>query len=75
MAAHGWSTGTERTYRSVIKELVENLKYSAPGFIYTRHALHHLPDLWKVVALGRMAALLVPGGVLFLRDLVFAFEP
>jgi SAM-dependent methyltransferase len=47
----------------------------APGFIYTRHALHHLPDLWKAVALSRMAALLASGGVLFLRDLVFAFEP
>jgi SAM-dependent methyltransferase len=47
----------------------------APGFIYTRHALHHLPDLWKGIALGRLAGLLAPGGVLFLRDLVFAFEP
>lgn len=47
----------------------------APGFIYTRHALHHLPDLWKVIALDRMAALLAPGGVLHLRDLVFVFEP
>ena len=46
-----------------------------PDFIYTRHALHHLPDFWKVIALSRMAALLAPGGVLFLRDLVFAFEP
>lgn len=47
----------------------------APGFIYTRHALHHLPDLWKGIAISRMAALLAPGGVLLLRDLVFAFEP
>jgi ubiquinone/menaquinone biosynthesis C-methylase UbiE len=47
----------------------------APGFIYTRHALHHLPDLWKGIAISRMAALLTRGGVLHLRDLAFAFEP
>lgn len=42
-------------------------------FIYTRNALHHLPDFWKGVALRRLAALLVPGGILRLRDLVFSF--
>src|SRR5262245_50041796 len=43
-------------------------------FIYTRNALHHLPDLWKGVALTRMAQLLAPAGILRLRDLVFSFE-
>jgi ubiquinone/menaquinone biosynthesis C-methylase UbiE len=43
-------------------------------FVYTRHALHHLPDLWKGVALTRMAAALAPGGVLQLRDLVFSYD-
>jgi SAM-dependent methyltransferase len=47
----------------------------APGFVYTRNALHHLPDLWKVVALGRIGALIAPGGVLRLRDLAFSFAP
>jgi SAM-dependent methyltransferase len=41
--------------------------------IYTRNALHHLPDAWKVVALRRMAGLLRDGGTLRLRDLVFSF--
>ena len=41
--------------------------------VYTRHALHHLPDLWKAVALSRAARLLRPGGLLYLRDLVFSF--
>jgi ubiquinone/menaquinone biosynthesis C-methylase UbiE len=45
-----------------------------PDFVYTRHALHHLPDLWKGVALVRIAALLAPGGVLHLRDLVFSYD-
>lgn len=43
-------------------------------FVYSRHALHHLPDFWKVVALQHIAAIMKPGGVFYLRDLVFSFE-
>jgi ubiquinone/menaquinone biosynthesis C-methylase UbiE len=43
--------------------------------VYSRYALHHLPDLWKVVALRRMAAMLRPGGLLRLLDIVFGFDP
>ena len=46
-----------------------------PDFVYTRNALHQLPDLWKVVALSRIAALMAPHGVLLVRDLVFDLEP
>ena len=41
--------------------------------VYTRNALHHLPDFWKAIALRRIADMLAPDGVLRLRDLVFAF--
>jgi ubiquinone/menaquinone biosynthesis C-methylase UbiE len=44
-------------------------------FVYSRHALHHLPDFWKALALVRIAAMLKPGSVLYLRDLVFSSEP
>ena len=44
-------------------------------FAYCRNALHHLPDFWKALALGRIAAVLRPGGVLLLRDIVFSFDP
>jgi SAM-dependent methyltransferase len=44
-------------------------------FVYSRNALHHLPDFWKGIALQCVAGLLRPGGVLRLRDLVYAFEP
>jgi ubiquinone/menaquinone biosynthesis C-methylase UbiE len=44
-------------------------------FVYTRNALHHLPDFWKAIALERVRSFLRPGGILRLRDLVFAFEP
>jgi ubiquinone/menaquinone biosynthesis C-methylase UbiE len=43
--------------------------------VYTRNALHQLPDFWKVLALERIANLLRPGGVLRLRDLIFDFQP
>jgi ubiquinone/menaquinone biosynthesis C-methylase UbiE len=44
-------------------------------FVYSRNALHHLPDFWKAIALEHIAGFLRPGGILRLRDLVFSFEP
>ncbi|HET9110215.1 MAG TPA: methyltransferase domain-containing protein [Ktedonobacterales bacterium] len=44
-------------------------------FVYSRHALHHLPDFWKALALTRIADMMRPGGVFVLRDLIFSFEP
>jgi SAM-dependent methyltransferase len=44
-------------------------------FVYSRHALHHLPDFWKALALERIAGMLRPGGVLQLRDLIYSFDP
>jgi len=46
-----------------------------PGAVFSRNALHHLPDFWKTVALERIARLLQPRGVLLLRDIVYSFEP
>jgi SAM-dependent methyltransferase len=43
--------------------------------VYTRNALHQLPDFWKALALQRIASLLRPGGVLRLHDLIFDFQP
>ncbi len=66
---------------------VENVRVVEAGFlsyhhvgapvaaVYSRNALHHLPDFWKAVALERVANLLPPGGVLRVRDLVYSFEP
>lgn len=44
-------------------------------FVYSRYALHHLPDFWKAVALARLRRMLRPGGVLRLVDIVYSFEP
>jgi SAM-dependent methyltransferase len=58
------------------------LSYTRPGRpappadgVYTRHALHQLPDFWKALALHRIAGMLRPGGVLRLRDLIYDFGP
>jgi len=45
------------------------------GFAFCRNALHQLPDFWKGIALSRIAAMMMPGGILRLHDLVFDFEP
>jgi SAM-dependent methyltransferase len=55
------------------------LSYEQEGepvdFVFTRNALHQVPDFWKAIALHRIAGLLRPGGVLRLKDLAYDFEP
>jgi SAM-dependent methyltransferase len=46
-----------------------------PAAVFSRNALHHLPDFWKAIALERVAGLLRPGGAFLLRDLVYSFDP
>lgn len=43
--------------------------------VFTRNALHHLPDFWKVLALRGIAANLRAGGVLIVHDLIYDFAP
>ncbi|MEM7129026.1 MAG: class I SAM-dependent methyltransferase [Chloroflexota bacterium] len=47
----------------------------AVDFIITKFAFHHLPDMWKAVALTRMNAMLKLGGRLYIEDVIFSFEP
>jgi len=42
--------------------------------VYTRNALHHLPDFWKGLALERLGRILRPGSVLRIRDLIYDFQ-
>ena len=44
-------------------------------FVYSRYALHHLPDFWKAFALHRLRRIVRPGGVLRLWDVVYNFNP
>lgn len=43
--------------------------------IYSRLALHHLPDAWKAVALTRLRGMLRARGLLRLVDVVYSFGP
>jgi ubiquinone/menaquinone biosynthesis C-methylase UbiE len=48
---------------------------SPADIVYSRYALHHLPDFWKAVALSRIYDMIRPGGLFRLWDVVFSFEP
>ncbi|MEM6428333.1 MAG: class I SAM-dependent methyltransferase [Deinococcota bacterium] len=66
---------------------LNNIDYVQQGFlsyahkqdlvdvVVSQHTLHHLPDMWKVQALQGMFDVLKPKGVLFLRDVMFSFDP
>ena len=47
----------------------------AADVIYSRYALHHVPDFWKGIALAGLHSALKPGGLLRLSDVVYNFEP
>lgn len=47
----------------------------AADLVYSRYALHHLPDFWKGVALARLHRTLRPGGLLRLWDVVYDVDP
>jgi SAM-dependent methyltransferase len=64
---------------------IDNVEVATGGFltyersepvdvIYSRFALHHLPDFWKALALRRMRSLLAPHGMVRLSDVVYNFE-
>jgi FkbM family methyltransferase len=48
---------------------------SPADVVYSRLALHHLPDFWKAVALQRLRDVVRRGGVLRLWDVVYDFAP
>src|SRR5215212_3354073 len=70
MLAHLRAKAAEQAITNI--EYVQQgfLSYEHQGdpadFVYSRHALHHLPDFWKALALERCAAVLRSGGVLYL---------
>ena len=47
----------------------------SPDFVYSRYALHHLPDFWKAVAIERVHQMIEPGGLFRLSDVVYNFPP
>jgi ubiquinone/menaquinone biosynthesis C-methylase UbiE len=45
------------------------------NFVVSKFALHHLPDFWKAAALLQIHELLKAGGIFYLQDVVYSFEP
>jgi ubiquinone/menaquinone biosynthesis C-methylase UbiE len=66
---------------------VANIEFVCAGFlsyvhsgekvdkVVTKAALHHISDFWKQIALCRIADMLKPGGIFYLGDAIFSFEP
>jgi SAM-dependent methyltransferase len=77
----------ERLRRKRDEADIENVEIVDAGFltydhtadpadiVYSRYALHHLPDFWKVMALRRVRAMLRPNGIFRLCDVVYHFSP
>lgn len=73
--------------RKAEREHITNIKFINAGFlsyehkeepvdiVLTKAALHHLPDFWKQIALIKMNQMLKIGGVLYIHDVIFDFEP
>lgn len=47
----------------------------AASFAFSKDALHHLPDFWKIEALKTVGKTLKDGGIFRMRDFVFSFDP
>ncbi len=60
-----------------VHEGVVTYEHDGPlaSFAFSKNALHHLPDFWKVEALKTVGDTLEPGGIFRLRDLVYSFDP
>lgn len=65
---------------------IENVDFINSGFlrfspiervdlVNTKWAMHHLPDFWKQAALLNINSMLKPGGMFYLTDVVFKFDP
>lgn len=77
----------DRLRTKVLDQQLRNIEVVQAGFltyehggepadvVYSRYALHHLPDAWKAIALTKMRATLRPGGMLRLWDVVYNFAP
>jgi ubiquinone/menaquinone biosynthesis C-methylase UbiE len=73
-------------YEKAVRQGITNIQCVQAGFltyehqgdpvdyVYSRNSLHHLPDLWKAVALKRVSEMMKVGGVFRLRDFFFDFD-
>ncbi|MFB6201758.1 MAG: class I SAM-dependent methyltransferase [Halorhabdus sp.] len=45
------------------------------SFVFSKNALHHLPDFWKVEGIKTVGETLESGGIFRLHYLVYSFDP
>ncbi len=69
------------------KAKLDNIEFINSGFLTYKHnsepvdaivstvALHHLPDFWKMVGLQKLAQIVKPGGKIYIKDVVYSFDP
>lgn len=69
--------------QKAIRSKIGNITWHHAGFlsctfekqsfdlIFTQLALHHLPDFWKSIAIGKIYHWLKPGGVFYLKDVIY----
>lgn len=69
------------------KENIHNIEFVNSGFlnyenkaepvdlVVTKAAFHHLPDFWKQIALLKINKMLKIGGIFYILDTVFHFQP
>ncbi len=78
MLAYGAERAREQGIDNIVFRLAGFLTYEHEGqplaAAVSQLALHHLPDVWKFVALRRLAEFLRPQGKLFLSDVVYHDE-
>lgn len=75
------------TVKKKLDGSLSNLKFVVGGFLSYEHegepadvvatkaAFHHLPDFWKQIALLRINRMVKMGGLLYIHDVVFQFDP
>ncbi len=76
-----------RARRKARKAKLDNIEFCNGGFLTYEHkaepvdavvsvaVLHHLPDFWKMIGLRRLAGMVRAGGKLYIKDVIFSFNP
>ena len=77
----------KRARKKARKARLGNIEFCNSGFLTYEHsaepvdavvsvtALHHLPDFWKMIGLQRLARMVKMGGKVYIKDVVFSFDP
>ena len=77
----------KRARKKARKARLGNVEFCNGGFLTYTHnvepvdaivsvtALHHLPDFWKMIGLQRLARMVKMGGKVYIKDVVFSFDP